>query len=118
MERQLADIIKVEFCQYFEDRQHHTAGLPLLEQGLLTPALLDYIKTITDSLFSQWLNKIDSLQNNEQLVYNVSIGMNNNVNKKPLYANDADYEGPNANLWRVSMALRCLDPEAVIHVEK
>jgi len=123
MTRQLADTIKDEFCQYFMARQQHTDDLPLLEQGLLTPALLDYIKTVTDTLLTQWLNKIGNLQPNEQLVYDIPLGNQprayNRRVQRALFAKDADYEGPNAaNLWRVPMALRNLDPEAVIHVEK
>ena len=100
---------------------------------LLTQSLKSYIDSKIDALMSNWLDKIQNIDlRNTQRMHNErphrlrydnsSIANQNNRRQfefEDLFLSIDDYESDDANtIWSVPMALRNIEPEAVINVKR
>ena len=110
LNRDKARELEKEITEYFVVRFNRTASLTGIERELLTKELLDYITLQVHEMLEQWLQKAEESPN---LVYNCYP---RNPSIPSLYTSTADYdEIRQQNKWRVPVALRILEPEAVIH---
>lgn len=117
MDEDLVASIEEDVKEYFKDRLGRTETLPGLERELLTSQMVEYIASMTHELFMQWLDK---KENSERLVYVKPKDTRNQTHRPmPLYSSSDDYDDIlQQHRWNVPMALRLLEPEAVIHIKK
>lgn len=108
--------LKNDLKQYFVNRKNRLANddsITVEEKSLLTDSHLDAISKWIDAAIDQWVDKV-----NTESVNVYSSGRELNQNRVPLFASTTDLdEVRNDNYWVVPMALRVVEPEAVIHVK-
>jgi len=114
-ERDMKAQILNKVSEYFDNRFVRTSVLDSkLEQGLLTKDLEEYIIHFVDDALSQWEDLANTYDN---LVYSANISRDNRNFEPSLFTAPDDYdETKNDSLWTVPMALRIVEPEAVLHV--
>lgn len=107
--------IEASIHDYFKKRMNRTSLLNGIEKELLTPNLLTYISDKVNDMLNQWLDKN---RESKDLIYSRS-----RYARRPqgeaLYATPDEYDEIKKQTdWNVPTALRMLEPEAVIHIEK
>ena len=111
----LADDIKTDIKEYFEDRMRRTKDSD--EAALLTDDMLKGINQEIDRNIDLWLTEANN--NGQNLVYSIienRFGIRNQ-NEISLFASPEDFEGDiPSDKWLVPNALRVIEPESVIHV--
>lgn len=113
----LADEIKTDIKNYFEDRMRRTSDTD--EKALLTNEMLQEINNEIDRNIDLWLKEANN--NGQNLVYSIieSRYRRRNQNEISLFASPEDFEGDIPDdKWLVPNALRVIEPESVIHVTR
>lgn len=110
IDQQLADKIKDDIKQFFNERMSRTKDTD--EAALLTDDMLQEIYNEIDRNINNWLDVKDV--NGKNLVY---IKNQYNSEEVPLFSSPEDFEGDiPSDKWLVPNALRVIEPESVIHV--
>lgn len=110
IDQQLADKIKDDIKQFFNERMSRTKDTD--EAALLTDDMLQEIYNEIDRNINNWLD-VKGV-NGKNLVY---IKNQYNSEEVPLFSSPEDFEGDiPSDKWLVPNALRVIEPESVIHV--
>lgn len=110
IDQQLADKIKDDIKQFFNERMSRTKDTD--EAALLTDDMLQEIYNEIDRNINNWLD-VKGV-NGKNLVY---IKNQYNSEEVPLFSSPEDFEGDiPSDKWLVPNALRVIEPETVIHV--
>lgn len=121
---EIANRIKTELMQYFDNRLQRTQNLDDNQKNLLTNDLKINIETFIQKALNQWLAYVDAQQTeNYSLRYSGSDYLNCNkrsqVKYKDLFlALDAYEDESFETLWAVPMSLRNVESEAVITIKE